>query len=247
MLNWPIAHGQAACCGFISNNAPCLIFTALDGEDFSHFNWTPAWQRLDVNSVESFSVKSSFLFFHIVLRVNLVNFNFWCETFICWSMWSSVLILHMSPQHCWELKWVLVSCLFQSRSRHLRENSQCWKAKMNVKRMFPHILTALHLYTSLKGNLRWNVCRCHGHCQFHLKPMQFCWIIGSRLFPSRCLWLWEDMRLNQWKHLFTENIGIGNFVVCGNYCILRRSQKVHLLILMLFQTFCGRCLAECSC
>lgn len=112
MFNWPIAYGEAACCGFISNNAHCLIFTALDGEDYSHFNWTPAWQRLDINTVESFSVKSSFLFFHIVLRVNLVDFNFWCETFICWSLWSSVLILHMSPQHCWELKWVVIFLFF---------------------------------------------------------------------------------------------------------------------------------------
>ncbi len=112
MLNWPIAHGQAACCGFISNNAPCLIFTALDGEEYSHFNWTPAWQRLDINSVESFSVKSSFLFFHIFLRVNLVNFNLWCETFICRSLCFSVLILHMSPQHCWELKWVVIVLFF---------------------------------------------------------------------------------------------------------------------------------------
>ncbi len=142
----------------------------------------------------------------------------------------------------------LVSCLFQSRSGHLRENSVLEGKNECEKNVSSHShLTSLHLYTSLKGNLRWNVCRCHGHCQFHLKPMQFCWIIGSRLFPSRCLWFWEDMRLNQRKHLFTENIGIGNFVVCVNYCILRRSQIMHLLILLLFQTFYGRCLAECSC
>lgn len=177
-FNWLIAHGQAACCGFLSNDGPCLIFAALDREDYSHFNWTPAWQRLDINSVESFSVKSSFLFFHTVLRVNLVNFNSWCEAFICWSLWSSVLILHMSPQHCWELKWViyffifLVSCPFQSRSGHLREKRSVLEGKSGCETsLFPHILASLHLCTHLKGNFRWNVCRCHGHCQFYLKPM----------------------------------------------------------------------------
>ncbi len=119
----------------------------------------------------------------------------------------------------------LVSCLFQSRSGHLRENSQCWKAKMNVKRMC--FLTSLHLYTSLKGNLRWNVCRCHGHCQFHLKPMQV--PLALRRYETQ----------PAFEHLFTENIGGGNFVFCGNDCILKRSQIMHLLILMLSKPSMG--------
>lgn len=37
-----------------------------------------------------------------------------------------------------------------------------------------HLTSPLYQRTLLKRNLRWNVCRCHGHCQFHLKP-----IVGS--------------------------------------------------------------------
>ncbi len=114
----------------------------------------------------------------------------------------------------------LVSCLFQSRSGHLRENSQCWKAKMNVKRMC--FLTSLHLYTSLKGNLRWNVCRCHGHCQFHLKPMQV--PLALRRYEAQ----------PAFEHLFTENIGSGNFVEIVfwgdlRYCIYSSSCCPNLL------------------
>jgi len=118
--------------------------------------------------------------------------------------------------------FVFLSCPFQSRSGHLRESVLCWKAKMDVKRIFSHshLTLPLHQSTLLKRNLRWNVCRCHGHCQFHLKPIVGSLWVGYSLagaFGFKKVQYEDLYELNQQKHLLMENIGIRNFVVCGNY------------------------------